>query len=236
MRNLIVRVFLFLLIPCGYAYGQASVSGSITGVVLDPQGATIAGAVVTVTSQALLTPKTQKSVEGGIYLVEQLPPGTYGITCTFPGFKGFQQNGIVLTAGFKATVNVSLALGDASEMITVSGNDSPVVDVTSSTQPTTFDSTLLANTPYGNDPWSMLAQTPGVTTSTFDVGGNNSYQQSSESVHGSKTTEQTYVFNGLTLEATSGTSTDFYVDPYSFSEAQVVTDAAPRRSLPVAPI
>jgi len=227
MRNLIVRVFLFLLIPCGYAYGQASVSGSITGVVLDPQGATIAGAVVTVTSQALLTPKTQKSVEGGIYLVEQLPPGTYGITCTFPGFKGFQQNGIVLTAGFKATVNVSLALGDASEMITVSGNDSPVVDVTSSTQPTTFDSTLLANTPYGNDPWSMLAQTPGVTTSTFDVGGNNSYQQSSESVHGSKTTEQTYVFNGLTLEATSGTSTDFYVDPYSFSEAQFVTDAAP---------
>ena len=95
----------------------------------------------------------------------------------------------------------------------------PIVDVQSSNSPTTFDSTLLANSPSGNDPWSTLAQTPGVTTSTFDVGGNNSYQQSSESVHGSKTTEQTYVFNGLTLEATSGTSTDFYVDPYSFSRS-----------------
>ena len=72
----------------------------------------------------------------------------------------------------------------------MSGSD-PVVDVQSGTSSTTFDATLLANSPSGNDPWSTLAQTPGVTTSTFDVGGNNSYQQSSESVHGSKTTEQT---------------------------------------------
>jgi hypothetical protein len=227
MRNFVLRILLLLLIPTGYALGQASVSGSITGVVTDPQGAVITGAVVTVTSPALLTAKTQKSVAGGVYLVEQLPPGTYQITCSLPGFKSFQQTGIVLTAGFTATVDIGLTLGDTSETVTVTGNDSPVVDVTSSTQPTTFDSTLLANTPYGDDPWSMLAQTPGVTTSTFDVGGNNSYQQSSESVHGSKTTEQTYVFNGLPLEATSGTSTDFYVDPYSFVEAQVVTDAAP---------
>jgi hypothetical protein len=227
MRNFVPRVLLLLLIPTGYALGQASVSGSITGVVTDPQGAVITGAVVTVTSPALLTAKTQKSVAGGVYLVEQLPPGIYQITCSLPGFKSFQQTGIVLNAGFTATVDIGLSLGDTSETVTVTGNDSPVVDVTSSTQPTTFDSTLLANTPYGDDPWSMLAQTPGVTTSTFDVGGNNSYQQSSESVHGSKTTEQTYVFNGLPLEATSGTSTDFYVDPYSFSEAQVVTDAAP---------
>ena len=227
MRNFVLRVLLVLLVPTGYALGQAAVSGSITGVVMDPQGAVIAGAVVTVSGPALLTPKTQKSVEGGDYLVNQLPPGTYQITCSLPGFKTYEESGIVLTAGFTATVNISLALGDTSQTVTVSGTDAPVVDVTSSTQPTTFDSTLLANTPYGDDPWSMLAQTPGVTTSTFDVGGNNSYQQSSESVHGSKTTEQTYVFNGLTLEATSGTSTDFYVDPYSFSEAQVITDAAP---------
>ena len=216
-----------LLLPSGYAFSQASVSGSVTGVVTDPQGAVISGATITVTSTALLKPKAEKSVEGGVFLIEQLPPGEYTVTCAMPGFKSFAEPGVILTAGFKATVNVHMTLGETNQVVTVSGNDSPVVDVTSSTSPTTFDSTLLGNTPYGDDPWSMLAQTPGVTTSTFDVGGNNSYQQSSESVHGSKTTEQTYVFNGLVLEATSGTSTDFYVDPYSFSEAQVVTDAAP---------
>jgi hypothetical protein len=227
MRKSILGLFLLLFtFPATLLLGQGSVAGSITGIVTDPQGSVISGAVVTVTSPALLTPKTQKSIEGGVYLVEQLPPGEYQVTASLTGFKGFQQKGIVLTASFKATVNISLAIGDASETVTVSGSD-PIVDVQSTNSPTTFDSTLLANSPSGNDPWSMLAQTPGVTTSTFDVGGNNSYQQSSESVHGSKTTEQTYVFNGLPLEAVSGTSTDFYVDPYSFSEAQVVTDAAP---------
>ncbi len=225
-KFLLCFLSLAFALPSAPLLGQAAVAGKITGVVTDPQGAVIQGAIVTATSTALLQPKVQKSVAGGVYELEDLPPGEYQLTASMPGFKGFVEKGIVLTASFVATVNIPLATGDAADTITVTGSD-PVVDVQSPTSPTTFDSTLLANSPSGNDPWSMLAQTPGVTTSTFDVGGNNSYQQSSESVHGSKTTEQTYVFNGLPLEATSGTSTDFYVDPYSFSEAQVVTDAAP---------
>ncbi len=228
MRKLVHFVVLLSLLTVSAAslLGQAAVAGKITGIVTDNSGAVVSGAVVTTTSAALLQPKVQKSGTGGVYQLEDLPPGEYQLSVTMPGFKGFQENGIILTASFVATVNISLATGDAADTITVSGTD-PIVDVQSTNSPTTFDSTLLANSPSGNDPWSTLAQTPGVTTSTFDVGGNNSYQQSSESVHGSKTTEQTYVFNGLPLEATSGTSTDFYVDPYSFSEAQVVTDAAP---------
>src|ERR1700677_1275215 len=125
MRKFVLRILLLLLVPSGYAFSQASVSGSITGVVLDPQGAVITGAVVTVTSPALLTAKTQKSVAGGVYLVEQLPPGIYQITCSLPGFKSFQQTGIVLNAGFTATVDIGLSLGDTSETVTVTGNDSP---------------------------------------------------------------------------------------------------------------
>lgn len=227
MRKLVLGVLLFLFaVPAALLFGQAAVAGKITGVVTDAQGAVVQGAVVTATGPALLQPRVQKSVSGGVYQLEDLPPGEYQLSASMPGFKGFQEKGIVLTASFVATVNITLATGDAADTITVIGAD-PIIDVQSTNSPTTFDSVLLANSPSGNDPWSILAQTPGVTTSTFDVGGNNSYQQSSESVHGSKTTEQTYVFNGLPLEAVSGASTDFYVDPYSFSEAQVVTDAAP---------
>jgi hypothetical protein len=226
MRKIALCLLLLLLAPCSILLGQGAVAGSITGVVTDPSGALVQGATVTATSTALLKPKTQVSVAGGVYSLEQLPPGEYRLTASMPGFKGFQQNGIILTAGFTATVNIGLATGEASETVTVSGED-PIVDVQSGTTSTTFDTQLLANSPSGNDPWSTLAQTPGVTVSTFDVGGNNSYQQSSTSVHGSKTTEQTYAFNGLPLNGTSGTSTDYYVDDYSFQEVQVVTDAAP---------
>jgi hypothetical protein len=230
MRNFILCTLilsLFVLLPSASLLGQGSVAGSITGVVADPQGGVITGAVVTVSSPAMLTPKSEKTVEGGVFLIENLPPGEYQITCAFPGFKTFEQKGVVLTAGFKATVDISLSLGDASQTVTVSSSDTPVVDVESSTTPITFDSTLLANTPSGNDPWSTLAQTPGVTVSTFDVGGNNSYQQSSMSVHGSKTTETVYAFNGLDLNGTSQSSTSYYVDQYSYDEVQMVTGASP---------
>jgi hypothetical protein len=230
MRNFVLRIVivsLAVLIPSASLLGQGSVAGSIKGVVMDPQGGVITGAVITVSSAAMLNPKSEKSVAGGAFLLEQLPPGEYEVTCSFPGFKTFQQTGIVLTAGFTATINVSLALGDTNQTITVTGEQTPVVDVESSTTPVTFDSMLLANTPSGNDPWSTLAQTPGVTVSTFDVGGNNSYQQSSMSVHGSKTTETVYAFNGLDLNGTSQSSTSYYVDQYSYDEVQMVTGASP---------
>jgi len=216
MRSFIVRILIFsfaVLLPPATLLGQGSVAGSIKGVVMDPQGGVITAAVITVSSAAMLNPKSEKSVAGGVFLFEQLPPGEYEITCSFPGFKTFEQKGVVLTAGFTATININLALGDTSQTVTVSGSDTPIVDVQSGSTPITFDSTLLANTPSGNDPWSTLAQTPGVTVSTYDVGGNNSYQQSSMSVHGSKTTETVYAFNGLDLNGASGSSTKLLCRP-----------------------
>ena len=72
----------------------------------DALGAVVEGAVVTVSSPALLQSKTQKSVEGGVYSLESLPPGEYHVLCSMPGFKGYEQTGIILTAGFTATVNI----------------------------------------------------------------------------------------------------------------------------------
>lgn len=226
MRNFALRFLLLLPVAASSLVAQVAVTGTITGVVADSQGAVVPGATITVTSGALMKPRSQQSVVGGAYLIDSLPPGEYQVICSLPGFKGFLEKGVVLTAGFTATVNIDLALGDATETVTVTGAD-PIVDVQSSTTPTTFDSNLLQSTPSGRDPWSTLAQTPGVTTSTFDVGGNQSYQQSSMSVHGSKTTETVYAFNGLNLNGPSGTSTGFYVDYDSFQEVQVLTDAAP---------
>ncbi len=225
LRKIAVYLLLFL-VSAVVMYGQGSVTGRITGVVTDNSGAALQGAEVTATSPALLKPKQLKSVSGGVYLLEDLPPGSYEITTVMPGFKTFKQEGIVLTAGFTATVNIPLAVGDTSETVEVTGA-APIVDVQGGETSTTFDSALLANTPSGNDPWSTLEQTPGVTSTTVDVGGNNSYQQSQMSVHGSKLTEQTYAMNGLPLNSASGPYTDYYFDYYSFQEMQVITDAAP---------
>src|SRR5258708_32061223 len=88
---------------------------------------------------------------------------------------------------------------------------------------------MLQDIPSGRDPWSTVAQVPGATVGTFDVAGDNSYQQSTMQVHGSTPAEQIYSFNGLDLNwpGANGGYTQFYTDHDSFEEFQVVADNAP---------
>ena len=112
------------------------------------------------------------------------------------------------------------------QTVTVAGE--PVVDVQSVQTSTTFNQQLLQDIPAGRDPWSTVAQMPGVTLTTFDVGGNQSMQQSTMQVHGSTPGEQVFSFNGLDLNwpGANGGYTQFYTNHDSFEEFQVVADNA----------
>ena len=209
-------------------HGQVAISGTITGYVSDNSGAGIAGAAITVTSPALMAAKTEKSHADGSFSFDQLPVGTYAVKASLAGFKELIEPNVVLTAGFTATLRLKLEVGDISQSVTVEGA-APVIDVKSAETATTFGTNLLQNIPSGRDPWSTIAQIPGASLSTFDVGGSQMYQQSSMQIHGSKPGEQVYSYNGLKLNwpGGNGGSTAFYSDHDAQEEFQVVTDAAP---------
>src|SRR5271168_3767775 len=229
------RTFLLLGLMCllsGVVSAQIATTGKITGVATDSSGAVVPNAMVTVKSTALLVPRNIDTGADGAYLLDLLPPGTYEVTVVIKGFRTFTETGIVLTAGFTATVNPKLQLGEVSQTVQVEGE--PVVDLQNVQTSTTFDQTLLQDIPSGRDPWSTVAQMPGVTSSTFDVAGDNSYQQSAMQIHGSTQAEQVYSYNGLDLNwpGSSGGYTQFYTNHDSFDEFQVVADNAPA-SVPI---
>src|SRR5437016_9249134 len=236
MRKLRLSIFVFVTLMVGLmpslALAQVATTGKIAGVVTDSSGAAVPSATVTVKSTALMAERTTTAGADGAYLFDLLPPGTYEVTVTSKGFKGFTETGVVLTAGFTATVNAKLQVGEVTDVVRVEGEN--VVDLQSVQTATTFDQTLLQDIPSGRDPWSTVAQMPGVTSSTFDVAGNNSYQQSAMQVHGSTQAEQIYSFNGLDLNwpGASGGYTQFYTNHDSFDEFQVVADNAPA-SVPI---
>ena len=211
---------------------QVATTGKITGTVTDSSGAAVVNAAVSTKSPALLAERTTRTGEDGSYLFDLLPPGTYELTVVAAGFNTNTQTGIVLTAGFTATINSKLKVGEVSQVVKVEGE--PVIDLQNNQTSTTFDQTLLQDIPSGRDPWSTVAQMPGVTSSTFDVAGNNSYQQSAMQVHGSTQAEQVYSYNGLDLNwpGASGGYTQFYTNHDSFDEFQVVADNAPA-SVPI---
>src|SRR5690348_15084189 len=227
-----VLITLMVVLTPSLALGQVATTGKIAGVVTDASGAAVPSATVSVKSTALMAERTTTAGADGAYLFDLLPLGTYEVIVTSKGFKGFSETGVVLTAGFTATVNAKLQVGEVTDVVKVEGE--PVVDLQNNQTATTFDQNLLQDIPSGRDPWSTVAQMPGVTSSTFDVAGNNSYQQSAMQVHGSTQAEQIYSYNGLDLNwpGANGGYTQFYTNHDSFDEFQVVSDNAPA-SVPI---
>jgi len=143
-----------LLVPVGVS-AQVSTTGKITGVVTDVSGAAAANATVTVKSDALMSQRSTHTEADGSYLFDLLPPGTYDVTITAGGFQTLRQTSVVITAGFTATVNAKLRVGQVEQTVEVQGE--PVVDVQNVQAETTFDQQLLQEIPAGRDPWSTVA-------------------------------------------------------------------------------
>ncbi len=151
------------------AFGQgggASSTGTIQGRVSDAQGAVLPGVTVTATSPSALGAQTTITSETGNYRFPALPPGSYAVTYELAGFNTLKREGIQITLGFTANVNVELALATLQETVTVSG-ESPVIDTTATRIQQNFKMEQLQSLPNARDMWALLAVTPGVAIDAF---------------------------------------------------------------------
>jgi hypothetical protein len=195
--------------------GGASSTGSISGEVKDAQGGMLPGVTVTATSPAQIGSLTAISNEAGIYRFPAVPPGEYRIAFELAGFQSNVRDGIRITLGFNAQVNVTLNVATLQETVTVSG-ESPVIDTSATRIQTNYDQQMLSSIPNARDMWSLLSTTPSVTLNRVDVGG---------STAGTQTTYFAYGYSGQNrpliegINTTEGTSAaGFYLDYGSFEE------------------
>jgi len=109
-----------LMLPFA-ANGQATISsGSVQGTILDPNGATISAAKVTITSKSTGQKLTPSVTTGGEYSSGSLIPGTYVVRVEASGFKAVEKT-IVVEVGVVSSGNVTLEVGSGSTVITVEG-------------------------------------------------------------------------------------------------------------------
>ncbi len=115
-------VFVLALVLSAAALSSAqsqSVNGTIEGTVSDESGGALPGVNVTVAN--LDTGDTRVVVTGdsGTYRAPLLPLGRYRVSAELQGFKKFEQQGLTLSAGQSAIINVTLSVGNLSETVTV---------------------------------------------------------------------------------------------------------------------
>ena len=119
LAKAMVRQFLLiaaLILPALPLAAQqtASISGSVS----DQTGAVVAGAVVAL-SGAAGTNLTATSDAQGNYKVKDLPPGTYTMTVSAPGFKLFRSDNLTLTFSQELALDVSLEPAGETTNVTV---------------------------------------------------------------------------------------------------------------------
>ena len=114
---------IFMLLSCGSELCLAQLDrGSISGVVTDPSGSAIAGARITVTNTAMGTQNSTVTTASGAYTIPELAAGDYSVTVVATGFNQLIRNGVTVSVGETATVDLKLAVGQATTSVTVTAN------------------------------------------------------------------------------------------------------------------
>jgi len=98
---------MLLVTPLLLAYAAG---GSLAGTVKDPKGALVARAQVTVTAPATNQTFTATTDQQGRYKVEGLPAGVYVVTVSAKGFSEMKREGVSISEGQTATLDVNLEI------------------------------------------------------------------------------------------------------------------------------
>src|SRR6266496_1937753 len=121
-------------------------NGQFTGVITDPTGAAIGGAKVTVTNKATNLSLSATTNGGGIYLIRELPPGLYDISVQASGFRSFSNKAVTVNAGTTTRVDAKMLVGQAQEIVEVTG-EAALVNTDDSKLASTVTSTQIQNLP-----------------------------------------------------------------------------------------
>ena len=192
VRRFLSTVGLFLLaVSCAslMLHAQLSTRATINGTVTDSTGAVVADATVTITDDATKVATVSRTNSGGSYVVPNLNPASYSVTIAKAGFKTYTVTGIELHPTETSTVNGALAVGAATESVTVAASSTDVE--TSSPELSSYISAdqVSALPMNGRNYQSLAGLLPGVTN----------LQQGSAMTTGGRSTSSQLSINGMAV-------------------------------------
>jgi vitamin B12 transporter len=173
------------LLPASIVAGQEASSASIKGVVVDPLGARVPGAMVTLVGDGHAAADTTSTGDGS-YTFQNVAAGRYQVVVKAAGFEMFTSEPLYVGAGGQKTIDVALQVGPLQQAITVTAAASEVPQSQTGAPVTVLDSRTLAalNKPDVLEalrlvPGAQILQTGarGGTTSVFLRGGASNFNK-----------------------------------------------------------
>src|SRR5664279_2339466 len=118
----LLMVGLCLLLSLASLYAQVT-SGSVSGTVLDAQGAVVPNAKVTLIDEVQATTRIMNSSSDGNFYFTPVLPSNYTVAIEIAGFKKFEKKGIKVSPGDRIDVaGIKLDIGAVTETVAVEAN------------------------------------------------------------------------------------------------------------------
>ncbi len=150
-----------LFLPAAALRAQVNTAGKISGIVLDPSGKAIPGAVITAADPTIGAMRAVKASSSGVYVIPALQAGTYDVKAMAPGFSTAIYNHVVVEVAQTTNVTIKMAIGTSSETVTVSAAGQ-LLHTTQTAISTTISPTEIENLPLnGRNIMELATLVPG---------------------------------------------------------------------------
>ncbi len=168
-----ILVFLLWAVTPAALFGQ-NVHGKISGVVSDNTGAAVGGCTVTLTNLDTAEHNEITSDGSGNYSFPNISPGRYKISAEKTGFKVFVQQPIVVEIESGLKIDITLAVGTATETVEVTAQ-TPLLQPETNSLGQVIDQRAVTDMPLnGRNPIALTAMVPGVVPQGQPSAGNSS--------------------------------------------------------------
>jgi hypothetical protein len=169
MKRIVGAVAIGLLaLTAGYGQSLGN-AGTINGTVTDPSGAAIGKAAVTLHNPVTGYQQAVTASADGNFRMMNIPPNTYHLAVTAPGFRTFSQDVAVRNA-VPIAIKATLELAGATTTVNVEGSGSDMLEVNPSAH-TDADRSLISKLPQ-SDPGAGLSQAIEYSTGGVAADGN----------------------------------------------------------------
>ena len=160
--TLLFVLALFALTTVVYAQTE---TGQITGTVLDPSGAAVPNAAITVKSVTTGSVRETTTSMAGAYTVTNLLPGVYTVTVNASGFAEVQQR-VTVAVGSRTGLDLHVQVGKASTVVEVAAA-AVQVNTETQTMSTVVSGTQLSELPtLTRNPYALVAVSVSPSTAS----------------------------------------------------------------------
>ncbi len=210
-----------------------TITGRITGSVLDASGAVVPEASVTATNSGTGVTSSTRSDQSGIYNFQFLPIGSYTVSASAQGFQKTSVGPLALEIDQIARVDFKLAVGQVSTTVNVAPEAGAALQTQNSTLGSTVTSNTIENLPLSGLNFQVAGVfVPGAVLPRFDLeGGSSGFERDTSpatlpSFNGNRQQGNNYIMDGVEINETTNNLVGYNPAPEAIQEMRTITGNA----------